>query len=123
PLVRKAITVAILFGRDETVGGVVLPAIDLVGIAGGRNLDAIDATVRTRIRPGIRHAVVFLREPDFDELSLLVVVLPAVNRAVLVPVDAASDRPGPVHFRPGVDATVFVGVVGELGQLASGLVV
>ena len=65
-----------------------------------------------------------LREnPTLVSLPRAIVVLPAVDAAILVAVDARAQRPRSVHLGPGIDATILIGVVGQLGELSRRLVV
>src|SRR5205085_6387282 len=102
---------------------VVLPAIDLLFVGGGGDLDPLHLAVRTGVGPGIGAAVLLAREADLRQSPLLVVVFPAIELAVLVEIAPRSNGTGTVHVGPGVDLAVLVTVVGELGELAGGLVV
>src|SRR6185503_13468132 len=70
-----------------------------------------------------RLAIVRAREADLRELTLLVVVLPAIDLAVFVAIDTGADRTRAVHVGPGVDPPVLVCVVGELLEPAGALIV
>src|SRR5262245_2989765 len=99
-----------------------LPAIDPVFFGFRRDLDALDAAVRRRVRPRVWFLDAGTREADLRQDAVLVVVLPAIDAAVLVAVDSRADRTGAVHLGPGVDAAVAIRIEGELLQ-PSGLVV
>src|SRR5262249_7127854 len=83
PLVHAPAAVAVFFGRHEHV---VLEAFDArhLAVAARRDLDALDRAVGARIRPGVFLAVVGARKPGLLELLVGAVVLPAIDRAVLV---------------------------------------
>src|SRR4051812_3668495 len=123
PLVGAAVAVGVFLGTDETGLVVVLPAIDLVLVGRRRDLDALHLVALARVRPCVGIAVLLSREADLQQLPLLAVILPAIDGAVLVEIDAGPERPGAVHVGPRVDLPVLVPVVRELGELAGGLVV
>src|SRR5262249_16812538 len=52
-----------------------------------------------------------------------VVLFPAIDLAVPIPIDSRPQRSRSVHVGPRVGAPIVVGIVGELRELASGLVV
>src|SRR4029079_16220310 len=123
PLVRLAVAVAVLFGAREDAVLVVLPAVDLLLVRSGGDLDALHLAVRPGEGPGVGAAILLPREADLHQPALVVVLLPAIELAVLVEIAARSHRAAAVHFGPGVDLAVLVAIVGELGQLARLLVV
>src|SRR5262249_1115662 len=122
PLVHAAVAVAVFLSGDEHAFGVVLDARDLA-VAAGRGLDPLDRSISGGIGPCVRFAVVRLREPNLLELRIGGVVLPAVDRAVLVLVDLDTDDTHAVHVAPGVYDAVAVRVVLEQRQSAGRLVV
>src|SRR5256885_17260169 len=87
-----------------------LDARDLA-VPARRGFDPLDRAIRAGIRPGVLLAVVGAREADLFEFLSAAVVLPAVDRAVLVLVDFDTDDAGAVHVAPGVDLAVAVRVV------------
>src|SRR5262245_7492386 len=96
PLVRSAIVGRVLFRPHQCstpIGTglrriVVLPSIDPVRVARRRDLDAADLAVGPGKGPRIWLPVVRPGEADPGKKAVLVVLLPAIDLAVLVDVDA-----------------------------------
>src|SRR4029078_10640188 len=106
-IVRRAVAVAVLFGTREDPVLVVLPAIDLLLVRGGGDLDALHLAVRPGEGPGIGAAVLLPRKADLPRAALVVVVLPAIELAALVEIAARSHGAAAVHLGPGVDRAVL----------------
>src|SRR5262249_62023855 len=117
-----SVPVAVFLGGGEHAFLIVLDARNL-SVAPRRRLDPFDRAVGAWIRPGVRLAVVGARGANLLELLIGSVVLPPVDRAVLVLVDLDADDARAVHVAPGVDRAVAVRVVLQERQLPGGLVV
>src|SRR4051812_21331371 len=133
PLVRFAIAVAVLFRSNQRATArrrveglrriVMLPPIDLVLVAGRRDLNAIHFAVASGVCPRVGLSVLIAREADLQQRPIVPVVLPTIHLPIFVEIDARPERLRAVHICPGVDDAVLVAVVGELSQLPARLVV
>src|SRR6185312_5942518 len=122
PFVEPAVAVAVFFGAHERAFLIVFDAID-PAVPFRRDLDALDRAGRIEIRPRIFDAVLRAGEADFFQTTVGAVVLPAIDLAVLVPVDFDAQDPRAVHVAECVEPAVAIGVVAQQFQAAGLLVI